>query len=169
MLEALIALAALLAGYAAARGIDRLRLKRNRDAVQHAGQTIDRTLSDFVLENDQLREAVERARKRGDELFQIIDSAVAEKNNAMQLYHRQAAEHGNAQAMMLREIGRVSQQYEWLRQTLARADTLDAARELAKRTLRRNAALEHIAAEFSETHIVPHQATPVSEQAGNVG
>lgn len=169
MFDALIALVALLAGYAAARGIDRLRLKRNRDAVQQAGQTIDRTLSDFVLENDQLREAVERARKRGDELFSIIDAAVAEKNSAMQLYHQQAAEHGNAQAMMLREIGRVSQQYESLRQALARAETLDAARELAKRPLRRNVALEHIAAEFAETHIVPHQATPASEQAGIVG
>src|SRR3989304_3790077 len=52
--------------------------------------------------------------KKHAEVLASVESIVAERNAIMEQYHRQAAEHANAQDMMMREVKLLTMQYEWL-------------------------------------------------------
>lgn len=90
--------------------------------------------------------------RQKDEIFNQIESIVAERMQAMSLYQVQASEHAAAQDMMMREIASCEHQYEGLRQRVAAASSLDAAHAAASRKLRRNATLALLAEEFRTTH-----------------
>jgi len=97
--------------------------------------------------------------KKHAEVFASVESIVAERNAIMEQYHRQAAEHANAQDMMMREVKLLTMQYEWLAGRVKAAPDLAAAQALAARPLRRNALLVQIAEDFQNEHEVP----PVEE------
>lgn len=129
--------------------------RAHRRAIEHQA----RSRSSALLVTRLTANYADLQRKK-DEIFDRIESIVAERTTALNFYHVQAAEHANAQDMMMREIASYEHQYEGLRQRVAAATTLDAAHAAAARRLRRNASLALLADEFRGSH-VPDQVAPV--------
>lgn len=65
-----------------------------------------RTIEKQAAELSQLRGTAQESARRSDEYLGMIQVAQKERDGWKTMYYRESAEHGNAQAMLFREIGR---------------------------------------------------------------
>ncbi len=128
--------------------------------------SLDQLAATFkTLESDLAaqREQTERARAERDaearkarEYFDRIDGIVKEADECRRLLVRTGAEHGNAQAMMLREIESLAIQYR----TLAK-HYRDATKKPPPRPEPLlNTTIQVVANDFREAHVTPYQNGP---------
>lgn len=92
----------------------------------------------------------DRQKRRADEYFAKIEGIVQEANEARNGYIESAAQHGNAQSMMLREREQLILQYRGLAARFEKETKSPAPKP------RINDAIEQVAADFRERHIEPH-------------
>lgn len=150
---------------------------RARRALRKTASALDATaplLAEAQIEIQQLRTEVERARALGDderrrreEIFAAAKGLEKERKSSVELYITNATQHSNAQELLLREIGLLARQYEWLARSVAGAPTLEVAQKLAGRKVRRNTMVEKIVAEFSDEHRGAIEASQQSDSTGS--
>lgn len=134
-----------------------LRTRAERKKLDHAADLVRKLTKDYAGISNKHRS-----------LFESIEAIVAERNNIMQSYHEQAAQHASAQDMMMREIKVVAQQYDALSRAVREAPDLAEAQKFASRKLRTNDLLAQIAADFQASHVSPGERSTRSSPGGRL-
>jgi chromosome segregation ATPase len=141
------------------------RLRRRCERVQASYDALDAASGRAVHEIDELREEVERTRDQRDEaarqrqeLFERISGFLGERDQWRELYYTQVREHGNAQALMMRNLERYERHCQATRARVSKAKTLEEAKEAAaKKPPVEYKTLELIAREFVQSHLGPDE------------
>ncbi len=131
-------------------------IQKAEEELVHQRAETERVRADRDEKVRTLAAARDAEARKAHEYFARIDGIVKEADECRRLLVRTGAEHGNAQAMMLREIESLSIQYR----TLARH-----YRDATKRPPPRpepllNTTLQVIADEFRDVHVTPYQSPP---------
>lgn len=155
LLAGLVAFARFRRGWLDRIGALRSQLQRESDALALArtGLSADswarldaagkldermRTIEIQATELSQLRGTTQESARKCDEYLDMIQVAQKERDGWKTMYYRESAEHGNAQALLFREIGRCA-----------------AAARAAGKALKVNAVVEQALREHRETHAEP--------------
>lgn len=136
-------------------------------AVEHIGAALAEASEKFnqcMQDLTQQRNMTEEARRRADEFFRRIDGCVKEATEAKSLYYRASAEHGAAQAILMRCIDGLAKQYRWLASYYER----DVGKPAPRREPEIDPIVRRVAAEFEDEHAAPGRAAlEQSDRAGS--